>query len=117
MNRRDALKSFLAAPVAAVVPLPGPKRFDLAAFLASPEWATPEVLKLRDPLKPGEECVVLEYQKFAPYYPPEFGMKTFHQLVGMSHVGRNGIRMWIGQGRHTFIDSGRRDAKGRRIFA
>jgi hypothetical protein len=117
MNRRDALKSFIAAPVAAVVPFPAPKRFDLAEFLASPEWTAPEVLKLRDPLEPGEECVVLEYQRFDAYYPPEFGMRTFHQPIGLSRIGPNGIRMWIGVGLHTFTDSGRRDTQGRRIWA
>jgi hypothetical protein len=121
MNRRDALKSLLAAPVAAAVPVEPPK-FDLRTFLASPEWTTPIVLDGREKTRAGEEEIVAEYQRLDPQFPAEFGPRTFHAPSNIPIGSTGALRMpFIDEKCYLSVrelaDSGRRDAKGRRIFA
>ena len=121
MNRRDALKSLLAAPVAAALPVE-PQKFDLQALLNSHEWKTPVLLEALNPRRAGEETIILEYQRFDPRYPEEFGQRTYHALAHIAKGGTTGLRIPFldkkGQfGVRSLTDSGRRDPKGRRIFA
>jgi hypothetical protein len=114
MNRRDDLKSLLAAPVAAAVPVE-PRTYTLEDILNSPEWKQPVVIECN--VVPGHERVVMEFMR------PDIHLKMprlHHEIVSVKH-GRSEIRILVlekgGFGTRTLADSGRRDPKGRRIFA
>jgi hypothetical protein len=127
MNRRDALKSLLAAPVAAaVVPMAvEPESFDLSQFVGNiqPDLFMETISGLRDA---GPLTVNLQWLP---------SVETVW-IRGLPLPGGDGCRVWLDAAHDVpmlgaktieavqpdqtivvFTDTGERDANGRRIFA